>query len=84
MQTLIRAQGRKRPVNLTLDAGLVEEARALSGNLSAAVEAMLAEYVVRERGKRAEERRLAAVTCRVWNAVLDTHGGSFADEHSPL
>lgn len=84
MQTLVHAQGRKRPVNLTLNAELVDEARALSGNLSAAVEAMLTEYVARERSKQAQERLSAAAACRTWNAVLQAHGSSFADEHSPL
>ena len=74
---------RKRPVNLTLSEDLVQEARAISGNLSATVEAMLTEYVARERSARAEKWRVAEQACREWNAVLATHG-SFADEHSPL
>ncbi|MDO5693998.1 MAG: type II toxin-antitoxin system CcdA family antitoxin [Pseudomonadota bacterium] len=74
---------RKRPVNLTLSEDLVQEAKALSGNLSATVEAMLTEYVARERSARDDKRRMAEIACREWNAVLDAHG-SFADDHSPL
>ena len=74
---------RKRPVNLTLSEDLVQEAKTFSSNLSATVEAMLAEYVLRERVARGDKRRMAEIACREWNAVLATHG-SFADEHSPL
>ncbi|HRW70769.1 type II toxin-antitoxin system CcdA family antitoxin [Ottowia sp.] len=83
MNAATSSAARKRPVNLTLNEALVQEARALSGNLSATVEAMLQEYVARERGARAQKQRQAAVACQDWNAVLDAHG-SFADEHSPL
>ncbi len=75
---------RKRPVNLTLSEDLVQEAKALSGNLSATVEAMLTEYVARERDARAARRREAEQCCKDWNAVLDAWGGSFADDHSTL
>ncbi|MDO5624708.1 MAG: type II toxin-antitoxin system CcdA family antitoxin [Pseudomonadota bacterium] len=74
---------RKRPVNLTLNEDLVREARALSGNLSATVEAMLTEYVLRERHARLQKQGEADAACREWNAVLDAHG-SFADAYSPL
>ena len=75
---------RKRPVNLTLSEDLVQEAEAHSGNLSATVEAMLTEYVARERDARAARLREAEQCCDDWNAVLDAWGGSFADDHSPL
>lgn len=76
--------GRKRAVNLTLNGQLVDEARALSGNLSATVEAMLADYVARERAARHGRQRAAEAVCLEWNAVLDANGGSYADAHSTL
>ncbi len=63
MNAATSSAARKRPVNLTLNEALVQEARALSGNLSATVEAMLQEYVARERGARAQKQRQAAVAC---------------------
>lgn len=83
MNTPHAISSRKRPVHLTLSEDLVQEARALSGNLSATVDAMLTEYVARERVVRDDKRRTAELACRAWNAVLDAHG-SFADDHSPL
>lgn len=77
------ATARKRPVNLSLSEGLVNDARALSNNLSATVETLLGEYVARERAARADRRRLAEQACREWNGVLAARG-SFADAHSPL
>ncbi|HOB66076.1 MULTISPECIES: type II toxin-antitoxin system CcdA family antitoxin [unclassified Ottowia] len=84
MTASLPLQPRKRPVNLTLSEDLVQEAKALSGNLSATVEAMLTEYVARARGERAQRQREADAACREWNAVLDAMGGSFADDHSTL
>ncbi len=73
----------KRPVNLSLNAALVEQARALTGNLSAEVESLLADFVqqrLRERDAQAERLRCSATA---WNAYTDRHG-SFADEFSTL
>ncbi|MBP7535558.1 type II toxin-antitoxin system CcdA family antitoxin [Ottowia beijingensis] len=84
MSTPHTVSPRKRPVNLTLSEDLVQEAEAHSGNLSATVEAMLTEYVARERDARAARLREAEQCCDDWNAVLDAWGGSFADDHSPL
>ena len=75
---------RKRPVNLTLNEDLVQEAKVLSGNLAATVEELLTEYVARERNARQERRQAAETSCREWNAVLAAMGGSFADDHSTL
>jgi antitoxin CcdA len=75
---------RKRAVNRALSLELVEEAKALSTNLSATVEAMLAEYVARERQTRAHRRQAAADLCGDWNAMLAAAGGSYADAHSTL
>ena len=74
---------RKRAVNLTLNPGLVAEARALSPNLSATVETLLQGFVAREREARFNRQRLADQCADDWNSVLDVHG-SFADSHSTL
>jgi antitoxin CcdA len=66
----------KRPVNLTLSVGVVEQARALTDNLSATVVAR----TELERGAR--EQRIAEL-CEGWNEVNERHG-SYADEFSPL
>ena len=84
MSTSQTAPTRKRPVNLTLNDDLVQQAKVLSGNLSATVEELLTEYVARERNARQERRQDAAASCREWNAVLDAMGGSSADDHSTL
>ncbi|MDO5653768.1 MAG: type II toxin-antitoxin system CcdA family antitoxin [Brachymonas sp.] len=74
---------RKRPVNLTLNEDLTQQAKALSGNLSATVESLLAEYVARETLARTEQQRLAQACAQGWNRVFEAHG-SYADAHSTL
>ena len=74
---------RKRPVNLTLNETLVVEARELTDNLSAVVEALLVEFVERERAKRAGHAKAVEGTIATWNAFNEKFG-SFADEHSTL
>jgi post-segregation antitoxin (ccd killing protein) len=76
-------RGRKRPVNLTLDAELVERAQRMTGNLSAQVESLLEEFVEK---REAEDQARAARSdraARSWNAFAERHG-SFADEFSTL
>ena len=77
------ASARKRPVNLTVNADLLSQARGLTDNLSNVVETLLADFVAREqqaREARARECRAASAT---WNRFNQAHG-SFADEYSPL
>jgi len=75
--------GRKRPVNLTLSESLVAEAKRYSGNLSATVETLLADYVAGKNSARQQRQQLADACAADWNAVHDAVG-SFADEHSTL
>jgi post-segregation antitoxin (ccd killing protein) len=74
---------RKRPVNLTLSEGLVEQARTYSENLSATVENLLTEYVQRQQRLNLERQKSAQACAMQWNAV-NASVGSFADEHSTL
>ena len=74
---------RKRPVNLTLSENLVAEAKTYTNNLSAAVEELLAAYVVEQQQARQGCQQLADACVADWNVVHDKVG-SFADEHSTL
>jgi post-segregation antitoxin (ccd killing protein) len=73
----------KRPVNLTLNEDLVAPARTVADNLSAAVEALLANYVPEEQERRAAQTDVVRETVATWNRFADEQG-SFADEHSTL
>lgn len=84
--TAMRSPGstaRKRPVNLTLSEDLVEEARGVTGNLSAVVESLLADFLSREREHRSKIVEQARATATLWNSFADRNG-SFADEYSTL
>jgi antitoxin CcdA len=74
---------RKRAVNLTLNEELVVQAKGFTRNLSATMEALLADYVAQQQMARLNQQQQADASMADWNAV---HGavGSFADEHSTL
>jgi antitoxin CcdA len=76
-------EARKRPVNLTLNEDLVAQARAVTDNLSAVVESLLAGYLTQEKQRRAAETDAVRETVAVWNRFAE-RAGSFADEHSTL
>lgn len=73
----------KRPVNLTLNEDLIARARRCTDNLSGLVESLLADFVGRERQRRAAEAQLAEAAAAMWNR-FDAEFGAFADEHSTL
>jgi len=83
MKATYNREGRKRPVNLTLNEDLVVQARGLTDNLSRVVEALLADYVEHERQQRLAKAKSLEATVALWNDFNARHG-SFADEHSPL
>ena len=74
---------RKRPINLSLSEPLIDEARRYSTNLSATVDALLADYVAQQRQTEAGHLQWASDCAIGWNAVHASIG-SFADEHSTL
>ena len=74
---------RKQAVNLSLNEDLLENVRAVTPNLSGVVESLLAEYLVRERQRRAAQAKVVESTVALWNQFADDHG-SFADDHSTL
>ena len=73
----------KRPVNLTLNEDLVAQARTVTDNLSAVVEALLADYIAEQQERRAAQADVVRETVATWNRFTDEQG-SFADEHSTL
>ena len=73
----------KRPYNLSLSEVNAEQARQLTGNLSATVDGLLADFVTRETIARKEKQQLYDKVCEAWNKFEDRYG-SFADEHSTL
>ncbi|MEQ9037734.1 MAG: type II toxin-antitoxin system CcdA family antitoxin [Silicimonas sp.] len=62
----------RRPTNLTLDAALIEEARALNVNLSRAAEEGLRIAVKTERARRWQEENAEAI--RSSNEYVEKHG----------
>ena len=74
---------RKRPVNLTLSEGLVAQAKNYTNNLSATMEALLADFVASQQQAGVTHRQMADACAADWNAV-HAAVGSFADEHSTL
>jgi antitoxin CcdA len=81
--TATRATMRKRAVNLTLNEGLVAQAKTYTSNLSATMEDLLATYVAQQQHTRLTRQQQADATSMDWNAV-HASVGSFADEHSTL
>ncbi|NKF23920.1 type II toxin-antitoxin system CcdA family antitoxin [Solimonas marina] len=74
---------RKRAVNLFLNEELVKQAQAMTDNLSAQVESMLATFVQQQQQLvDARANRLRRST-EAWNRYAEKHG-SFADEFSTL
>ena len=80
---LLVEQTRKRPVNLTLNEALVAQAKAYTSNLSATMEALLADYVASQQQAQQARQQLADTCAADWNA-LHASVGSFADEHTTL
>ena len=74
---------RKRAVNLTLNEGLVAQAKIYTSNLSATMEELLAAYVTQQQQARLSRQQQADTASMDWNAV-HAAVGSFADEHSTL
>ena len=74
---------RKRPVNLTLNEDLVSQAKLLTDNLSSVVEALLCDFVSRERRQRLQRSKAVEAAILSWNE-FNSKSGSIADEYSSL
>lgn len=86
MQTTTTTQDtalRKRAVNLTLNEGLVAQAKTYTSNLSATMEGLLADFVAQQQQADISRQQTANACVADWNAVHAAIG-SFADEHSTL
>ena len=66
------AKGNRRPVNLTADQHLVEEAKGLGLNLSQTFEASLRLAVKQEKERRWREENREAIES--YNRYVDEHG----------
>ena len=76
-------EARKRPVNLTLNEDLVQQAKGITDNLSSIVESLLADFVTNEQRKRMDKAKTIKATINSWNDFIAKHG-SFSDEYSTL
>jgi antitoxin CcdA len=74
---------RKRPVNLTLNENLVDQAKGLTDNLSQVVETLLDGYVAKARDEQLAKRKAVESTVKLWND-FNAQSGSFSDEYSSL
>ncbi|HPF26218.1 MAG TPA: type II toxin-antitoxin system CcdA family antitoxin [Steroidobacteraceae bacterium] len=83
MEPAFDVSSRKRPVNLTLNADLVDRVRDLTDNLSGVVESLLIDYLEQQRLARLSRNRISEATSAVWNTFNSKHG-SIADEFSSL
>jgi len=83
MKANSQASARKRPVNLTLNENLVEQAKGMTDNLSAVVERLLADYVSNEQREQLTRAEAVAQTVALWNK-FSSGKDSFADEYSTL
>ena len=62
----------RRPINLSIDSALIDEAKALDINVSRACEEGLREQIRAEKGVRWLQENQAAIAD--WNAYIAEHG----------
>jgi antitoxin CcdA len=74
---------RKRPVNLTLNEDLVNQAKGLTDNLSQVVESLLSDYLATARAESLAKSKSVESTVKLWNA-FNSKSGSISDEYSSL
>lgn len=65
----------KKPLNLTINADLAAQARTLTGNLSAKVEALLPEYVTKERDSHSARALALQRAASEWQAFTESRRG---------
>lgn len=73
----------KRPVNMTLNEGLVRQARSITSNLSETVENLLAGFVAGAEANAAQRAQQLADHIAANDAFVARHG-SLADKFSIL
>lgn len=77
------AAARKRPVNLTLNEDLVNQAKRLTDNLSQVVESLLSGFLATAREERLAKHKAVESTVKLWND-FNAKSGSISDEYSSL
>jgi antitoxin CcdA len=77
------AAARKRPVNLTLNEDLVNQAKGLTDNLSQVVETLLSGFLATAREERLAKNQAVESTVNLWND-FNAKSGSISDEYSSL
>ncbi len=83
MKAAYDPNARKRPVNLTLNEDLVNQAKGVTENLSGVVEALLADFVAKEQREQLARSKALEATVALWNN-FGAKQGSIADEYSSL
>jgi antitoxin CcdA len=83
MKSSYNLEARKRPVNLTLNEDLVQQAKGMTDNLSGVVESLLSDFVAQEQKHRLAKTKALAATIAAWND-FSAKMGSFSDEYSSL
>jgi post-segregation antitoxin (ccd killing protein) len=83
MKPALHPQPAKRPFNLLLNDSTVKQARSFTNNLSATVDALLADYVAKQNEQQLAKQNQGDAVAEAWNAFHAQHG-SFADEFSTL
>lgn len=83
MKPTLNTQPAKRPFNLRLNDSTVKQARSFTNNLSATVDALLADYVAKQNEQRLARQNQGDAVAEAWNTFHATHA-SFADEFSTL
>jgi antitoxin CcdA len=83
MKAIFNSAARKRPVNLTLNEDLVNQAKSMTDNLSGIVESLLSDFVARESRERLAKNKIVEAAVTQWNQ-FNSESGSIADEYSSL
>ena len=83
MKSAINSQPSKRPFNLLLNDSTVKQARSFTNNLSATVDALLADYVAKQNEQQLARQRQGDAVAEAWNA-FHAANGSFSDDFSTL
>jgi post-segregation antitoxin (ccd killing protein) len=83
MKNAAKQSSQKRPFNLLLNEENVLQARSFTGNLSATVDALLADYVTKQNEALRAKQQQGDAIAEAWNQ-FHASNGSFADDYSTL
>ena len=83
MKPAFNPRARKRPVNLTLNEDLVNQAKSLTDNLSAVVENLLSGFLEAQEREQQAKAQVVEASVRQWND-FEHKIGALGDEYSTL